>query len=561
MKKTKNKSKLKFLRNIIIVAILLTIILIILKIAPNYVVNENYSVTNLLINNNNITTSLKNDMIIEDGIIYLSKSDIYNFFDPYIYYDEKNERIITTYDTKVAAMTLNNTTAIINGSETKLSAAPKMVDNILYLPFSSLNSVYDVEIANHTETNIVTLDSLGREQIKATSSKKLSVKGKARTLSKTVASIDKGESVIVIFTNSEGWAKIRTADGILGFVKEKHLTNFITVREDREDTFKKIDGKISLVWDYYNNYDAIPNRTGTTLEGVNVVCPSLFVLERLGKGEIYDKAGPNALKYIEWAKSNGYQVWGLVGNDTMIQTTSEIMNSFEYRSDLIENIVDLAIKYNLDGINIDFEYMYDKDIDLFTQFLVELHPRLKEYCITLSVDVTAPDGGENWSTCYNRNEIADNCDYIIFMAYDQYGESSTKAGTTAGYDWMKVNLNKFLTTEEIDPDKIILGLPFYTRMWKTYSNGKVESSVINMKDIDDTIPSNVEKTWLDDVKQNYIEYKRGNITFQMWIEDVDSMREKLSLVTENNLAGAAFWEIGRDDSSIWPVIIDALNTN
>lgn len=561
MKKTKSKSNFKFLRNIIIVAILLTIILIILKIAPNYVVNENYSVTNLLINNNNITTSLKNDMIIEDGIIYLSKSDIYNFFDPYIYYDEKNERIITTYDTKVAAMTLNNTTAIINGSETKLSAAPKMVDDILYLPFSSLNSVYDVEIANHIETNIVTLDSLGREQIKATSSKKLSVKGKARTLSKTVASIDKGESVIVVFTNSEGWAKIRTADGILGFVKEKHLTNFITVREDREDTFKKIDGKISLVWDYYNNYDAIPNRTGTTLKGVNVVCPSLFVLERLGKGEIYDKVGPNALKYIEWAKSNGYQVWGLVGNDTMIQTTSEIMNSFEYRSDLIENIVDLAIKYNLDGINIDFEYMYDKDIDLFTQFLVELHPRLKEYCITLSVDVTAPDGGENWSTCYNRNEIADNCDYIIFMAYDQYGESSTKAGTTAGYDWMKVNLNKFLTTEEIDPDKIILGLPFYTRMWKTYSNGKVESSVINMKDIDDTIPSNVEKTWLDDVKQNYIEYKRGNITFQMWIEDADSMREKLSLVTENNLAGAAFWEIGRDDSSIWPVIIDALNTN
>ena len=85
---------------------------------------------------------------------------------------------------------------------------------------------------------------------------------------------------------------------------------------------------------------------------------------------------------------------------------------------------------------------------MFSRFVIELTPRLKEIGLVTSVDVTAPDGGETWSMCFDRNVIGDAADYIVFMAYDQYGVSSTKPGTTAGYDWVKLSLNKFLKTEE-----------------------------------------------------------------------------------------------------------------
>ena len=143
------------------------------------------------------------------------------------------------------------------------------------------------------------------------------------------------------------------------------------------------------------------------------------------------------------------------------------------------------------------------------------------------------------------------------MAYDQYGESSTKAGTTAGHDWVKVNLRKFINTEEIDPNKIILGIPFYTRLWQEGST-KVTSDVVDMKNVNKVLPANVDRKWLDNVKQYYAEYKKSGNTYKMWIEDERSIKEKLSLISEFELAGAAFWSKGRESDKIWSTIKENL---
>ena len=161
---------------------------------------------------------------------------------------------------------------------------------------------------------------------------------------------------------------------------------------------------------------------------------------------------------------------------------------------MIEKIVKACVEYDLDGINIDFENMKQEDKDMYSRFIIELTPRLNEIGKVVSVDVTAPDGGETWSMCFDRNVIGDVADYIIFMAYDEYGVSSTKAGTTAGYDWIELNLVKFLQTEEIDEEKLILGIPFYTRIWTEDKNGNlIKSSTVNMNNIDNVIPSNTMK--------------------------------------------------------------------
>ncbi len=126
------------------------------------------------------------------------------------------------------------------------------------------------------------------------------------------------------------------------------------------------------------------------------------------------------------------------------------------------------------------------------------------------------------------------------MAYDEYGVSSTKAGTTAGYDWVSLNLNKFLQTEEIESDKIILAVPFYTRVWTTDSEGKLTSKTVSMKSTDSVIPEGTNKEWKDDVKQNYVEYTDNGNQKQIWIEDIESLKAKISLINENHLAGIRF---------------------
>ena len=248
----------------------------------------------------------------------------------------------------------------------------------------------------------------------------------------------------------------------------------------------------------------------------------------------------------------------MVSNNSYKETTSKVLNSYTSRTNLINNIVNLANKYNLDGINIDFENMNESDKDVFSRFIIELEPKLKEAGKILSVDVTAPDGGETWSMCYDRNVIGDVADYIVFMAYDQYGSSSPKEGTTAGYNWVETNLNKFLNREEIPSNKIILGIPFYTRLWKE-ENGKITSQTVNIKDVNKVLPEGITKTWDNELKQNYVEYNKDGATYKIWIEDETSIKEKVGLVNNYNLAGTAAWEKDRETENIWTVINQELN--
>lgn len=549
MEKLKKESH--WIRNIIIGILSLVIVAIILSIAPDYTRNDITDKINLIINNNNITANLKKDIYIDEkGVIYLSKQDLSNFFDNYIYYDEKYNQIITTSDTKVATLEIGKKQITINGGKEDILGSATKKDETYYLPFSEMDEVYNIEIEYNKETNRVIVTSLDRQLEKVDAGKNINIKWKAKSLSRTLEKIRKGDKLVYIERNQNGWAKVRTNNGIIGYVKEKDLANKITVREKMEND-TRINGNVSLVWDYYSEYVSAPNRNGENIQGINVVSPSFFILERLGKGNIIDNAKSGGEAYVTWAKEQGYKVWAMFSNDSMIETTHEILNDYKLREATIENILKLAVKYKVDGINLDFENMYQEDKDLYTRFIVELYPRLHEYGMNLSVDVTAPDGSPTWSLCFDRYDISKNCDYIIFMAYDQYGVSSTTAGTTAGYNWIKLSLDKFL--RDIDSNKIILGIPFYTRTWKVGTQ-KDTSYVVNMKSINDVLPSDVQITWLDDVRQNYAEYTKNGNSYKMWIEDEKSITEKLNLALENKLGGVAFWAKGRETESIWKIV-------
>ncbi len=553
-KRAIENKKGNILKKIVVTVLFLVCICVVINIAPNYVQNTIKGKINLIINNNNVTTSLKYDVIVDESeVIYLSSRDIGNFFDQNIFYDNVYNKIITTSGTKVATIEPNKKEMYVNSSKVNIYATMTKKDETFYLPFSEMKSVYNVDVKYSKETGIVTIDSLDKEQKMGNSSDDTNVKYKPTMFSKTLDKIKKGESVVVI-EKKDGWNKIRTSKGIIGYIKD--IANIHNVRENMEET-KQIEGKVSLVWDYYSS--VAPDRTGTRIEGINVVAPSIASLKEMQQGELTVRVGDSGKRYIDWAHSNNYKVWGIVSNDSLPDTTSEILNDYKLRESLINRIVLLTTNYNLDGINIDFENMKESDKNMFSQFLIELAPRLKEYGKVLSVDVTAPDGSPNWSLCYDRNKIGQVADYIIFMGYDQYGISSPKEGTTAGADWVEVNVNKFIgTQEEVDKDKLILGMPFYTRLWKE-KDGEIKSTVVWMKNIDSKLPAGTEKKWNEDLKQYYVEYEQNGYTYKMWIEDEKSIKAKFDIMNKYNLAGAAYWQKDFESANIWNIVKEEIN--
>mgnify|MGYP005764693655 CR=1 FL=1 len=556
--KTKKRKIIRGILKVLLVLVLLGIVIAILKIAPNYKNTDITGKTNVVINNNNITAHLKNDVYIENENIYMSKPDLENFFDPDIYYEENYNQIITTYETNIANLYIGENKMKLNDQEVEINGEVTLKDEIYYIPISDLTSVYNIDIGYIKESDTVVIESIDREKITAKATKNTNVKSMKKVLCRTVDKIKENDEFVIIEKNA-GWVEVRTTNGKIGYIKENIIKEETKVREAVEQ--KTNTQKISLVWDYYSEYVNAPDRSGETFNGVNVVSPSFFVLERLGKGEIIDNVGTAGIEYINWAKEKGYKIWAMFSNNSMIETTSQIMRDYELREKTINNIVELAEKYELDGINLDFENMYKEDKNLYTRFVIELYPRLKARGMTLSVDVTAPDGGDTWSLCFDRHNIARNSDYIVFMAYDQHGQSSTTAGSVAAYNWVEVNLNKFLgTQEEIEKEKLILGIPFYTRLWRE-TGEDVTSSVVDMKDVNNVLPGDIQREWLDDVKQNYIEYERNGSIYKMWIEDIDSIRAKINLAREKEIAGVAFWAKGREDESVWDVVEEYISEN
>lgn len=551
------KRKIKRCFLTILAIIILTIIAMIVN---DFVIIDNNKTTNLIINNKNVTSSLKQKILIEDDIIYLSKQDISNFFDKYIYQDEKTEKIVTTYDKKIAEISFDENEININGSDKQISAHAIEKDEQIYLPISEMTDVYNIEISDIKESNIVTMDSLEREQKRAIVNSNCAVKASSNFIAKTVDRVKKGDAVIVV-SSDKGYTKIRTANGKLGIIKTNKIENEFLIRENMDEE-KQISEKVNLTWDYYSEYVNAPNREGTTINGINVVSPAFFYLDT--NGNLKENIGDSGKAYIKWAKNNGYKIWPMVSNgvaaNKSLNITSNIMNDYEKRKKLIESIVNKCVEYELDGINIDFENMKSEDKDMYSRFIIELEPRLKEIGMVLSVDVTAPDGGDTWSMCFDRHVIGNVADYTIFMAYDQNGSSSTKPGTTAGYNWVKLNLVKFLQTEEINPDKLILAVPLYTRIWTTNSDGKVISNnAVSIKNTEAAIPDGITKQWNDELKQNYVTFSSGNNTKQIWIEDIDSLKAKISLMKENNLAGIASWEANMAYDDIWTMFKNELN--
>lgn len=318
---------------------------------------------------------------------------------------------------------------------------------------------------------------------------------------------------------------------------------------------KPKDEKVNLTWQYV--YSKTPDMTGEKkIAGLNILSPTWFVLQN-ESGDIMDKGDIN---YTKWAHENGYKVWPLFGNAFDPDLTGKILGDADKRSRLADSIVEYSIKYNADGINMDFENMRTSDRDNYTLFIKELSAKAKAKGLITSVDVTTINQYSSWSTCYDRKGLAKYADYIILMAYDQHWEGSPVSGSVAQLSWVESSLKKVL--EEVPQNKLILAVPFYARLWKeAYVDGKtvVTSQAVSMETGEKVIKDNqASKIWDEKSGQYYAEFKKDGALYKIWLEDENSIRLKAQLANEYNLAGVASWRKGFEKPVVWEAIYSVL---
>ena len=386
-----------------------------------------------------------------------------------------------------------------------------------------------------------------------------------------LSDVERGD-VLTILDSDKKWTKVCTEDGVVGYVQSKKVkkTQTQTLTSDFEpEVFAHIEmgEPISLLWHQVLNSTANSNISTilTDSKGVNVICPTWFKLKD-NNGNISSLASTD---YVNYCHNQDVKVWGLVKNfdlDSEEIDINYILTHTSVRQRLVNQLVSQALQYNLDGINVDFETLSYSEIgDAYIQFLRELSIKCENNDIVLSTSVPPSN---QYNNAYQYEEQAYFVDYIALMAYDQHYGQQSGEGSVAALDWVEDGVNTLLK-KGIPSDQLVLGIPFYTRLWTltpTTDDDEIDAPyLISRENLGLTsgkkwMEENVsEPVWLDDCKQWYGEVEKRGIIYKMWLEDETSLAERLKLIDTYSLAGAAFWRSGLENTEAWDIIIKYIN--
>ncbi len=396
-----------------------------------------------------------------------------------------------------------------------------------------------------------------KQTMEITKDTQLRVRGGIKSL--ILKELEKGETVELL-EEMETWSKVKTSDSVIGYVENKRLGNFNTITEmpiedyvPKEYTSLSMPGKVSLGWHAVGGV-AGNSTLGDMLaeaRGLNVIAPTWFSITD-NEGSIRSYASK---EYVEKAHGSGLQVWGVWDNFNYKNETGADVNSYEIlssttkRQRLSESIVNTATDLGLDGVNIDFESLTEECGVHYIQFLKELSVLCREKGLILSIDNYVPFNFNNYYRLDIQGQIAD---YVIIMGYDEHWRGSGDPGSVASIDYVSNGLDR--TLAQVPAEKVVNALPFYTILWKTEGN-KVTDEYIRLNNVADFLQRvNVEPTWDEATCQNYAEWKSGNTTYQIWVEDTESIRVKLNVMSSKNLGGVAVWRLGYGNTEVWELI-------
>ncbi|MBE7049903.1 MAG: hypothetical protein E7394_03930 [Ruminococcaceae bacterium] len=314
---------------------------------------------------------------------------------------------------------------------------------------------------------------------------------------------------------------------------------------------------INLTWEVFSSPPSYET------PGVTTVSPTCFRVSSEKRSnevvtEMYDENGKglffnSSLKqdYIDYAKSRGYEVWAMYKTDFKTYTASLILNSNTMRKQASDKLLEYILTFGLDGINFDFENMYEKDRGAYTNHVKEIAIMAHTLGATISVCVNRFEPtSSTWSMCYDRNALGKICDYVALMAYDQYSSGSRTPGPVAGMQWTEYCINT--TLNEVKGEKLLLGMPYYIRYWEVKNSKAVKSYTFSMKDAINKINLfNIMPEYDGKYMLNKYKWTDGEKEYVMWMENADTIKNRVILSKRYNLAGVASWRRGFETEDVW----------
>ena len=491
------------------------------------------------------TEKLEERGLVDGDRVYLPLDVVNTYLNQRYYWDSDNQQILYA--------TPSELTSVSASSEAGDKVWVK--DGKVYLNLTYVQEYTDLDAYITKDPYRIAIQYKFKNIKTVTVKKNTSIRYRGGIKSAILTSAKKGEQLRLI-EEMENWDQVATDDGYIGYIDKKMVEEAEKTKIERN--FKKenysyltMDSKVNMVWHQVTSTDANAYFADATanMTGVNVISPTWFYLTDTS-GNIANIASAD---YVSQAHEKGLQVWGLIDNFTQEVSTTETLSSTAARQNIISQLIQAAQDVGMDGINVDFESL-SEDVGIhFLEFLRELSIECHKNNLVLSVDNPVP---EDFTSHYDRADQGRVVDYVIIMGYDEHYVGS-EAGSVASLPWVEQGIQD--TLEEVPAERVINAIPFYTRLWRT-TGGNVTSEAIGMDQAQQTIAeSNVETYWDKTTSQNYGKYDIDNSTYQIWLEDAQSVAEKVKLVSKYDLAGVSAWKLGFENSGIWQVISDNLN--
>lgn len=492
--------------------------------------------------------------LVSEGHYYILLSELKSSLDDGYVYDDSENILRYATDRQVISVNKGDTYYTVGRSQEDLGQKILITGDgdKPYVAVDFADRFTDFTYRTGRRPYRLVIEKAGYSHKVTTISKDTEIRRFGGPKSRILADAKKGTKVTVLESYGK-WSQILTNNGILGCVKDNTLGDISTEKnkkrlEARKYNHIRADGKVNLLWHQVTNTTANSglDQVLSDAEGITVISPTWFRIAD-NDGGLSDIG---SLDYVKKCHDKGVQVWALFSNfeNKNVDTTS-VLNTTSSRDNLVNNMIAKAIAYNLDGINVDFEQVSTDAKDGYVEFIKELSIKCENNDLILSVDNYPPTAS---SLHYNRKIQAQYADYLIVMAYDEHYAGSGEAGSNASISFVKKAVSDSL--KEVPKSQLILGMPFYSRIWTT-KDGTLSTETIAMKNISSYIKShNAQESWQDDLGQNYVEFSEDGATKQLWVEDEKSLALKLGVMKDNDLAGGAFWKEGLESDSIWEII-------
>ena len=492
------------------------------------------------------TQKLEQKALFSGNDVYLPLDVVSGYLNQRYYWDSENKKILYATPTSLTE----------EAASEQADGNVWLKDDTVYLKLDYVKKYTDIDYYIYEDPARVAIQYKFSNIQTVTVKKDTAIRYRGGIKSEILTKIPK-DTVLRLLDEGEDWDQVATDDGYIGYIPKKKVSSADTTNYERDFqaeaySYLTMDEPVNMVWHQVtstdaNSYfaDAVQNMTG-----VNVISPTWFSVSD-NDGNVSSLASG---EYVMQAHEKGMKVWGLVDNFSENMSTTTVLSKTSSRQNLENQLVTYAMKSGLDGINIDFESL-SEDVGIhFLQFLRELSIQCHENNLVLSVDNPVP---EDFTSHYDRTEQGKVVDYVIIMGYDEHYVGSD-AGSVASLSWVEQGVKD--TLAEVPAKRTILAIPFYTRLWKTTDGGALTSEAIGMDQAQQVISENGAETYWDKTtSQNYGTYEGDGATYQIWLEDAQSVAEKVKLISKYELAGVAEWELGFENSGIWSVITENLS--